>query len=233
METIEQACELDVDWLEVDVRAARDGALVLSHDRRLPGGPPIPAAGLVELRTATPSLLTLDDATELCRGRVRLLVDVKCRSGGALLLSWLERRGSGDIAVCTASPAYLGELRGRAPWVGRWLTLPEVAPGRWEWLHRLPAVAGRHGLAGSLEISAELLELDAVTVDHWALTPALATRAHALGLDVAAWTLNRPLLARRAERLGADLITTDCVEAMRHGLGWEAAPRERAAGWGL
>jgi len=72
--------------------------------------------------------------------------------------------------------------------------------------HRLQALAAEVGAA-------------ALSVDRWAVTPALCARAQALQLPVAAWTVNTPGAARRMDACGADYITTDRVEAMRSVLG--------------
>jgi glycerophosphoryl diester phosphodiesterase len=58
---LELAIELGADAIEVDVRADREGRLVLSHDAVLRGM----------------SYPMLEDALDLCRGRVPLMVELK------------------------------------------------------------------------------------------------------------------------------------------------------------
>ncbi|HZB97344.1 MAG TPA: glycerophosphodiester phosphodiesterase [Candidatus Sulfotelmatobacter sp.] len=227
-ETLQLACRLHLDWLELDVWPSADGALVLSHARRIAGGAAIPSTSLAALQELLPTLLTLDDAADICRGKVRLLIDVKTHASAAPLAAWLERtRTPQDFAVCTESATFLSAIQAHAPAVGLWLTLPEVAPGRWEWLRRVPAVARRRSLPRRLEVAIERLDISVITVDHLALTPALCEEAHRLDLQVAAWTLNYPWLARRAARAGADLITTDSVGAMREVVATPARQPER------
>src|SRR5258706_435998 len=60
----------------------------------------------------------------------------------------------------------------------------------------------------------------ALTVDRWAVTPALCAAAHKLNTPLAAWTVNTPRAALRMSAAGADLITTDRVTEMRAALGW-------------
>ncbi len=55
----------------------------------------------------------------------------------------------------------------------------------------------------------------AISVDHWAITPGLCEAAHALGLTVAAWTVNRIELARDLVGCGVDFITSDDVATVR------------------
>jgi glycerophosphoryl diester phosphodiesterase len=63
-------------------------------------------------------------------------------------------------------------------------------------------------------------EADAATlsVDRWAVTPGLCAAAHAIGVEVAAWTVNTPRAAQRMSACGVDLITTDRPEEMRAAL---------------
>jgi glycerophosphoryl diester phosphodiesterase len=63
LEAFELAVEQGADFVEFDVRAARDGRLVICHDP-----PPDPCP---------PQIPTLDDALTLLRGRVGLAVEVK------------------------------------------------------------------------------------------------------------------------------------------------------------
>jgi glycerophosphoryl diester phosphodiesterase len=58
---LERAIELRADAIEIDVRADRDGRLVLSHDP-------------VVRRASYP---TLEEALDLCRGRIPLMVELK------------------------------------------------------------------------------------------------------------------------------------------------------------
>ena len=54
-----------------------------------------------------------------------------------------------------------------------------------------------------------------VSVHHALVTPELCAAAHANGLTVTAWTCNEPEVAKRVAECGADMITTDRVQAIR------------------
>jgi glycerophosphoryl diester phosphodiesterase len=184
--TLDQAVGLGLDLLELDVCITGDGVLALRHDGALPSGRPVTAVPLTELRATDPELLTIDDAVEHLAGRVPLLLDVKGTAAVAPLAGWLAERSPGPgFAVCTDDRAALQHFRDRVPEIARWRTLPEVV--------------------GAVALS----------VDHWLLTAPLCRAAHDADLSVAAWTVNRPEHARRAQRCGADLITTDRVVEMR------------------
>lgn len=220
-QTLAGAARLHVDWIEIDVCRAGDGTLLLRHDLLLPTGRPLRAASLDEVRRADADVLTLDEAAEvLDEQRVPVLVDLKDARDAAAVGRWLAQRTDADAwAVCTDDRAALSAVGDTAPRIPRWLSLPHVAPGRGETARRIAACALRSQLPARLEGLARDVGAAAFSVDRWAVTPALCARAHRLGLPVAAWTCNTPGAARRMSAAGADLITTDRVEAMRTALG--------------
>ncbi len=262
-ETLTAAAGLGLDRLELDVCATDGDELVLRHNSRLPGGLPVHAMTLAELRRLEPDLLTLTDAAEHLCGRVPLLIDVKTLRVVEPLAGWLRRhRDLSEVTVCSENREALLHLRDVIPEVPRWRTLTalwrwttesnpsqlspmprDLFPGpMWEAvdavadagqelakaltallgteqvghrLRRIFAIADRVDLpayAGQLagEVGAE-----AISVDHWAVTPALCDSAHRIGLSVAAWTVNRIDVACALARLGVDAITSDDVATIR------------------
>jgi glycerophosphoryl diester phosphodiesterase len=262
-DTVSAADLLDLDWLELDLCATRDGELVLRHHGRLPGGRPVQGLTLAELRRVEPGILTLSDAAEQLGGRVALLLDVKSARVVDPLVAWLTiHRGEGLHAVCSESPDALARLRDRAGWAPRWRSL--TALWRWTaetippWLRpfvrdffpgavsnmadgvadagsdaaaalttllgteqlservrRMCATAERDRLPPCLSALAGEVGAVAVSVDHWAITPALCEEARRLDVLVAAWTVNRIEVALELARTGVDLITSDHVATMR------------------
>lgn len=83
------------------------------------------------------------------------------------------------------------------------------------WRTRLPSL-----------LPASRLEFDAggVAVHHSLITPELCEAARELDMTVVAWTVNSPMVAKRAARCGVDLITTDDVVGVRRAL---RPPRSR------
>ena len=61
----------------------------------------------------------------------------------------------------------------------------------------------------------ERLDAGGITVHHPLVTRELCDEAHALGMEVIAWTVNDPVAARRLMACGVDMITTDRVEEIR------------------
>jgi len=218
--TLAGAALRKVDWLEIDVRCVADGTPVLRHDQLLPSHRPLRQADLHEVRHEDPDVLTLDEAAEvLDAGAVPTLVDLKDARDAEAVARWLAARPDPDAwAVCTDDPQALRVARDRAPAVQRWRSLPRVAPGRGEGARRIAACALRSLLPARLERLAAEVGAVALSVDRWAVTPALCAAAHRHGLEVAAWTCNSAAAARRMSACGVDLITTDLVDEMRSSL---------------
>jgi glycerophosphoryl diester phosphodiesterase len=231
--TLAGAARLRVDWLEIDVCQTADGSLVLRHDLLLPSRRPIRALTLTAVRGEDPEVLTLDEAAEAIDGAVPVLVDLRSPGDADAVASWLGARpDAAGWAVCTDDPVALQVMRSRAPRVARWRSLPRVAPGRGEAVRRIAACALRGVLPHRLGALAEEVGAAALSVDRWAVTPALCARAHGLQLPIAAWTVNAPSAARRMDACGVDYITTDRVEAMRSVLGGSGGPSQDGAATG-
>jgi glycerophosphoryl diester phosphodiesterase len=106
-----------------------------------------------------------------------------------------------------------------APHIARWRGLPHIEPGRGEGARRIAACALRGLLPARLPGLVNEFGAAALSVDRYAVTPALCAAAHELHTPLAAWTVNTPRAARRMSAAGADLITTDRVEQMRAAVG--------------
>lgn len=216
-DSMRDALALGLEILELDIAVSANSQLVLLHDLRLPDGRRVEDLELGALRSAIPGLLTIDEAVERLRGGPRLLLDLKGDACAEPLGGWLAGRADANsMVVCTDSLGALLRLRHLAPSVERWRTLPAVhseRPG--ERRRTALAVATRGLLPGRVAHLAREVAAAGLSVDRRALTRALTTAAHAASLEVAAWTANTPAAARRAERLGADWVTTDRLAALR------------------
>jgi glycerophosphoryl diester phosphodiesterase len=207
---LDAALGLDLARLEVDVALSGDGAIVLRHDLLLASGASIETTGLDRARAEAPGLLTLDEAVEHLAGRLPLLLDIKHDAVVDPLGAWAAGRADVDLfAVCTDGAEPLNRLRGRAPRLARWRTLPVYAPRPETTARHVAACALRRLLVGRLERLAAEVGAAAVTVDRWAVSTALCATARRLGLPLTAWTVNEPRVAARMRRRGADFVTTD------------------------
>lgn len=96
LEGIERSLALGIDMVEVDVRCARDGVLVLAHDDEA-AGLRVSAAASDDLRRV--GVATLDDALALVAGRARLNLDIKDEGTSERLPDAVRRRDAVDWCI--------------------------------------------------------------------------------------------------------------------------------------
>jgi glycerophosphoryl diester phosphodiesterase len=216
MAAFARAVALGYRYLETDVHATADGALVAFHDAtldrvtdrtgrvaelswrelrtaRIGGTEPIPL--LVELLERWPQVgVNIDPKSDAA---VEPLVEVLRRTGaidrvcvGSFSDRRLQRlRAALGPRLCTSmGPREVVRLR-----VAAWARLPGAAVPRAAACIQIPVRHGRIPLA----------------------EPRLLGYAHALGLPVHVWTVNDPAAMRRLLDLGVDGIVSDNLVALR------------------
>jgi glycerophosphoryl diester phosphodiesterase len=196
--------------VEVDVRATRDGALVLMHDRTLQrttgDARPLTEVTLDDLRALRVTdphgqvepqpVPTLEEALAALDGRCAIVIDLPVRGLEARVAEAVRRTDAEAWTWFTVHP-------------------PEDAAF---FLEQCPAstvllsvdATPRHtrDLAEAIEVAASI-GVTGINAAHTALTSELVTQAHERGLTVACWTVNEPPAVHRALMLGVDAITTD------------------------
>jgi glycerophosphoryl diester phosphodiesterase len=224
----EHALGLGYRYLETDLQATADGVLIAFHDRRLDrltdragriarlpyrdvaqarigGAEPIPR--LEDLLAAWPD--------------VRFNIDLKDAPVIEPLAEVLRRTGSWDRVCLTSFSA--SRLRTARRILGRPvcmsaspLGIPVVRFGgpRGPRDQRRPAQAPR-GAGLALADRLARTGVRCAQVPATVATPAFVRRAHALGLQVHAWTVNSPAVMRRLLDNGVDGIMTDQTVALR------------------
>ncbi len=202
------ALALGADRLELDVRSAADGTLVVLHDRTLArtAGDPraVAAVNLADLRRLGPGRapLTLDEVLGRYGSQAAYLIELKePRPGdGALLLEVLGRHDvAGRVCVQSFDPAGLLALHAREPGLPLAL-LYRRARGSRAVRRGLPRVARWARAIGPA----------AASVDA-----ALVLAAHHLGLAVQPWTVNDEAEMDRLLALGVDGLITDVPDRAR------------------
>jgi glycerophosphoryl diester phosphodiesterase len=191
VEAFRLALSLGADGVELDVRRAAGGTLVVHHDPALDG---TPVRQLVQ-----PPLPSLAAALDASAGGI---VDVELKTDGdipsgvaAALCSFLRRRGARDDVVASSfDPAALRTVRALRP------DIPTAL-----------VVAAEDELATALR--------EARRAGHRALHPerklidrTLLRRTRALGLEVRAWTVNDADEIIHLAKLGVDGLITDVPE---------------------
>jgi glycerophosphoryl diester phosphodiesterase len=216
------ALSAGADGVEVDLRLSYDGVLVVAHDadlRRVAASPlavatstwddlrtacdrrRVPLARAEWLLTAAagrPVVLELKHPPPgLTPVTARAVVDLLATLGRAALPV--------DVTVSSFSPALVDAVRASAPAT---LGLRTALLGRGS---DRPSTLVRHALdAGHDEVHPHVAALLA--------EPSAVARAHALGVTVVPWTVNRNRALRRLAHLGVDGMITDVPAAARMAL---------------
>ncbi len=197
------AVGLGADGVEMDVRLSADGHVVVHHDPVLSDGRVVGHTMAAALPEHVP---TLDEALDAADG---VLVDVELKHAPAepgtgpverlvdAVAVVLSARDPAGLLVTSFHPGALDLVRAALPGP----VTGQLATG----LPDLAAVADRgHG---------------AVAPHHRAVTGRWVRAAHARGLLVAAWTVDRPGRMRRLAAAGVDAIVTNVVDVGRATLG--------------
>jgi glycerophosphoryl diester phosphodiesterase len=222
------AFEAGADGVEVDLRLTADGVLAVSHDpdlSRVAGvGTAVARAGWDDLRITAGAhgvaLARVEDVLVAAAGRPVVLELKKpppgpaARTRTALAVAGQLRalQGEGlplDVTVSSFSATLVGEFRA---------VLPPGSQVRTALLGRpmtRPSSLLRQALAaGHDEVHPHVTALLAA--------PESVATAHAVGVSVCAWTVNRRREVRRLARLGVDAVITDVPASVRTGLSTSA-----------
>lgn len=224
---VERALRAGADGVEVDVRLTRDGHLVCLHDpslRRVAGVQrdvaAMSAAEVAEVRLpGGHALPTLEDLVEAA-GDARLVIEMKTKvwparlraATAAALGDGLRRLGvtwRSDVVVSSFDRYALGAVRRVSSVRTAVLSRPSVPAGtavRW-------ALDGGHDEAHP-HVRSLLFA-----------PPSLVRDAHALGLAVTAWTVDRPGDLRELADRGVDAAICDDPGAARLALATKGALR--------
>lgn len=171
------------------MRLSRDDEAVLWHDPRLPDGAAV-------ARSPRGALATLDEALEVCRGKivnVELKADLPRRLAllRAAARSIARARGV-EVVVSSFDPALVLGMAALSPRTPRAILVGDrTAP-----------------LAVALPRAMRRLVVAAHVQDR-ALTPRVVERVRALGLRVVAWTVNDRDRAAELEAMGVAWCITD------------------------
>jgi glycerophosphoryl diester phosphodiesterase len=214
LEAFARAVAMGADGVELDVRRAVDGALVVHHDPITPGGDLIAATPAAVVRAAHTGIPTLPEALDACAG---VLVNIEIKN------SPFEPGHDREERAADAVVALLDERGGR----DRVL----VSSFQLATIDRVRASSGSiaTGLLTVTRASATLMDQIAER-GHRALHPgrrAMGRRraeqvvAHARerGLQVIVWTVNTPATLTRLRDAGVDGLITDVPDVARAALG--------------
>ena len=218
------ARDLAVDLIEFDVLELATGDLVIAHSDDLHEVSHGAAVGsvrdqsLAALREVAPELPTLDEGLEFFRAEapeVGVHVDLKSPSSVARIVAELRRFGL--VERTFASSFHLSALRELSrlePAIRTGVAFPqdrfEISTRRGTGPFIAIALRGLRPLTPAF-VSRLLVRsgASALVIHHTLLSRATVRRAHARGVPVVAWTLERAAEMERADALGADALVVD------------------------
>ena len=196
----ERAIELGADFVELDVQASADGALVVFHDldldRLTPLRGPLRRRPLAELREH--GIPTLEDVVELTRGRIGVMAEIKS--------AHLYRRHDvvgGTVALLGQDDALLSFSR---------RTLKDALGVR-------PSLRVLQHVGYGVSIRAASGYAWAVGFHDPRVTARGVARAARLGLETTVYTVNDPRRMRTLAAMGVGGIFSDRPALLRETLG--------------
>lgn len=231
----EQAVELGVDVLEMDLHSTQDGALVVIHDstvdRTTNGTGAVQEFTLDELQGLDAGYeWTADDGQSFpFRGRgiriptladvfaefpaVRMNIEIKQSEPSIVvpLCQLIREYGKAEqVLVVSFETETVEEFR---------QVCPEVATGAGEDEIRVLYVLSQARLAGVYSPPAEAQQVPEYRGDIHVVTRAFVDAAHGRNVEVHVWTVNEVEDMRRMLDLGVDGIITDCPDRLMGLLG--------------
>lgn len=214
MTAFSRAVDLGYRYVETDVHATADGALVAFHDRTLDRttdrSGAIAALPLREVRAAriagTERVPLFDELLETWPD-LRINVDVKSDSAVGPLADTLRRHGALDrVCVGSFSDARLTRFRAACPSVATSLGPRGVAR-----LRVASLTGGRPRFAPGVCAAQVPVRHRGVRV----VDARFVAAAHRIGLQVHVWTIDDPETMLRLLDLGVDGIMTDRIDVLR------------------
>jgi len=182
---IHAAIELGVDMVEIDVHETADGELIVFHDYRLKRicgvRGRVRTTTFARIRQLNPAVPTLDEVLTACRGKTRLLIEIK-RADPCKVA---DRVRGHDVIIFSLSRKQLGQFAAAAPDVPRFGLF---ARG----LRRLPVSVAGVGLSRRLVRSRRSVE-----------------KIHQRGWKLFVWTVNQPDEMRQLIEWGVDGLITN------------------------
>jgi glycerophosphoryl diester phosphodiesterase len=216
-----QAAAEGYHYLETDVRATRDGVVVVMHDasldRTTDGSGEVEKLDWATVRTARvgghEQVCQLTDLLEELPEAL-FNIDVKADLAVAPVLELLRRTGVWHrVCLASFSEARLRRLRAAAG--PALLTSIGPASAAALRLRSLPPFLPNIGRAGATPIHGELAQLPVRVCGIPVIDQGLLRAAHHRGLEVHVWTVNRAVEMHALLDLGVDGVITDRPDVLR------------------
>ncbi|HEY64569.1 MAG TPA: glycerophosphodiester phosphodiesterase [Caldilineae bacterium] len=231
MLAFERALVAGADGLEIDVRASRDGELVVIHDetvdRTTNGTGRVADMTLAELKALDAGYryspdngvtfpyrgqgLTIPTLREVLEAFPDTPINIEIKQTDPpieeALANLIREMGAEEwVLVVSTEDEVIKRFRHLAPGVATGAATGEVT--RFYWMQRLRLSSFYRPVAHVLQVPEEV---DGTRI----ITPHFVEAAHAQGMKVIAWTVNMPDRMRELLRMGVDGIVTDRPDLLR------------------
>jgi glycerophosphoryl diester phosphodiesterase len=193
--SVDAALQLGVDFVEIDVQETRDGELIVFHDYRLNRicgvRGRVRHKTLAEIQRLNPQVPTLREVLSACRGRARVLIEIKRADPRKVAELIATLRMEREVIVFALSVARMKRFAAAAPGVP---CFGLIARNPLWAMARLKAVVNIEGLG----ISRRLVT-----------SPRVVRQIHRRGWKVFVWTVNREAKMKKLASWGVDGIITN------------------------
>ncbi len=192
--SVRAALQLGVDFVEIDVQETADGELIVFHDyglRRLCGvRGRVRDRTLAEIRRLNPRVPTLRQVLQLCRGKARVLLEIKRADPRRVAAEISQTRMEREVIVFSLSIRRMKDIAAANPQISRFGLVAR----------RLPLAVARLKRAGvkGVGLSRRLVH-----------SPRVVRRIHKRGWKLFVWTVNRGAEMKKLAGWGVDGIITN------------------------
>ncbi len=225
---IEQAIELEVDLVEVDVSLSRDGVPVLIHGPRLErttnGKGKVGQMTFDQLKAldagswkgaqfAGEPILSLREGLEHIRDRIIVNLDIKTPKATMPVLELVRVMKMRDQVVITGcTRPCVKTVRRIAPQLPVLLNLDR-------WLNHLAYIGPKPAFRSCCVALARSAGADGINISHHFVDPELVEAAHRQGLSLWTWTVDEQERVEALVGQGVDSISTNWPARMLQHLG--------------
>jgi len=193
LEAFQAAIELGADGIEFDVHETADNRFIIFHDPKLEGQEigKMTLAGIQKVRLAGKYRIpTLEETLDLCRKRLKMVVEIKKAHSLERLLSLMRTRaGLKDVIIASFQRDLI-------------LNLATLAPEFRRGILTYRPVEDPSGITAGAKTDLLLMRLPFTT-------PKLVEKIHASNLSVFLWDCAGLRAVREALKLGVDGIISD------------------------
>jgi len=192
--SVRAALQLGVDLVEIDVQETADGELIVFHDYRLNRicgvRGRVRDKTLAEIQKANAQVPTLRQVLQMCRGKARVLIEIKRADPRRVAAEISESRMEPVVIVFSLSIRRMKEIAAVNPQIPRFGLVAR----------RLPLATARLKRVGvvGVGLSRRLVH-----------SPRVVRRIHKRGWKLFVWTVNREAEMRKLAGWGVDGLITN------------------------